>query len=180
MSESEETKWRLGIKPEEAEEKAAELSSEENEKKEELQQTIHAKAEEIGGGEGEVSLVAEPAEEEKPVTEAPKKKEPKEKARGPSLKKRETNTRSNMIEISRQVERQANQLIRIEKAIVSLQKSVDKIDKQSNTVRQLYSVVTQLQRLVRSNKNQKQNKLVKRKEVGKIDNSKKKRSKGRQ
>lgn len=180
MSESEETKWRLGIKPEEAEEKAAELSSEENEKKEELQQTIHAKAEEIGGGEGKVSLVAEPAEEEKPVTEAPKKKEPKEKAGGPSLKKGETNTRSNMIEISRQVERQANQLIRIEKAIVSLQKSVDKIDKQSNTVRQLYSVVTQLQRLVRSNKNQKQNKLVKRKEVGKIDNSKKKRSKGRQ
>jgi hypothetical protein len=70
-------------------------------------------------------------------------------------------------------------LIRIEKAIVSLQKSVDKIDKQSNTIKQLYSVVTQLQRLVRSNKNQKQNKLVKRKEVGKIDISKKKRSKGR-
>jgi hypothetical protein len=177
MSESEETRWRLGAKPEEAKERAAELSSEENEKKEELQQTIQAKAEEIGGGEGEGSLVAEPAEEEKPVTKAPKKKQPKGKA---SLKKRETNTGKNMTEILRQVERQANQLIRIEKAIVSLQKSVDKIDKQSNTIKQLYSVVTQLQRLVRSNKNQKQNKLVKRKEVGKIDNSKKKRSKGRQ
>jgi hypothetical protein len=63
MSESEETKWRLGVEPEESEERAAELSSEENEKKEELQQTIQAKSEEIGGGEGEGSLVAEPAEE---------------------------------------------------------------------------------------------------------------------
>src|SRR5919108_545750 len=38
MSESEETKWRLDAEPEEAEEKAAKLSSEEDEKKEELQQ----------------------------------------------------------------------------------------------------------------------------------------------
>jgi hypothetical protein len=40
MSESEETKWRLGVMPEEAEEGAAKLSSEEDEKKEELQQII--------------------------------------------------------------------------------------------------------------------------------------------
>ena len=40
MSESEETKWRLGAEPEEAEEKADKLSSEEDEKKEELQQTV--------------------------------------------------------------------------------------------------------------------------------------------
>ena len=64
MSESEETKWRLGAEPEETEEKAAELSSEEDEKKEELQQTIQERAEEIGGGEGEGSLVAESTEEE--------------------------------------------------------------------------------------------------------------------
>lgn len=86
MSESEETKWRLGVVPEEAEEGAAKLPSEEDEKKEELQQTIQAKAEEIGGGEGEGNLVSGPAEEE-PITEPPKKKE--RKAKGPSLKKRE-------------------------------------------------------------------------------------------
>jgi hypothetical protein len=84
-----------------------------------------------------------------------------------------------MTEISKQVERQANQLIKIEKAIVSLQKPISKIDKQSNTIKQLYIAVTQLQRQVRSSKNQKQNKLVKKK-VGKIDSSKKRRSKGRQ
>ena len=37
MSESEESKWRLGVEPEQAEERAAELSSEEDGKKEELQ-----------------------------------------------------------------------------------------------------------------------------------------------
>jgi hypothetical protein len=76
MLESEETKWRLGVEPEQAEERAAELSSEEDEQKEELQQTIQAKADEIGGG-GEGSIVAEPAEE--PIADAPKKKERKAK-----------------------------------------------------------------------------------------------------
>src|SRR5215216_7008564 len=117
MSESEETKWRLGVKPEEAEERAAELSSEEDEKKEELQQTIQTKAEEIGGGEGgEGSLVAEPAKEE-PLTEVPKKKEQKVKAKGPPLKKREPDSGKSMANISKQVERQANQLIKIEKQL---------------------------------------------------------------
>ena len=46
MLEGEETKWRLGVEPEQAEERAAELSSEEDEQKEELQQTIHARANE--------------------------------------------------------------------------------------------------------------------------------------
>lgn len=50
MSESEETKWRSGIKPEESEEGAAKLPAEEDEKKEELQQTVQAKVEEMGGG----------------------------------------------------------------------------------------------------------------------------------
>ena len=63
MSESEESKWRLGVEPEQAEERAAELSSEEDGKKEELQQTIQARADEIGGGGGEGS-VATGAEEE--------------------------------------------------------------------------------------------------------------------
>jgi hypothetical protein len=75
MLESEETKWRLGVEPQQAEERAAELSPEEDEQKEELQQRIQAKADEIGGGEG--SIVAEPAEE--PIADAPKKKERKAK-----------------------------------------------------------------------------------------------------
>ena len=150
MSESEETEWRLGVKPE-------------DEKKEELQQTVQARAEEIGGG-GEGSLVAKPAEEE-PITEAPKKEKPKAKAKAksPSLKKRELDSSKSMANISKQGERQANQLIRIEKAIVSLQKLISKIDKQSNTIKQLYGMITKLQRRIRSNKNQKQNKVPKRK-----------------
>jgi hypothetical protein len=59
MLESEETKWRLGVEPEQAEERAAELSSEEDEQKEELPQTIQAKADEIGGGGEEVSLLSQ-------------------------------------------------------------------------------------------------------------------------
>ena len=177
MSESEETKRRLGVKPEEAEEGAVELPTKEDEKKEELQQTIQTKAEEIGRGEGEGGFVAEPAEEE-PLTEAPKKMEQKVKvkAKGPSLKKREPDSSKNMANISKQVERQANQLIKIEKIIVSLQKSVDK---QSNTIKQLYGVVTQLQRQVRSSKNQKQNQGTQKKMVGKIDRLKKRHLKGR-
>src|SRR5215207_103744 len=175
MSESEETKRRLGVKPEEAEEGAVELPTKEDDKKEELQQTIQTKAEEIGRGEG--GFVAEPAEEE-PLTEAPKKMEQKVKvkAKGPSLKKREPDSSKNMANISKQVERQANQLIKIEKIIVSLQKSVDK---QSNTIKQLYGVVTQLQRQVRSSKNQKQNQGTQKKMVGKIVRLKKRHLKGR-
>jgi hypothetical protein len=102
MSESEETKWRLGVMPEEAEEGAAKLSSEEDEKKEELQQTIQAKTEEIGGGEGEGNLVSGPAEEEPIITELPKKKE--QKAKGPSLKKRESDSSKSMANMSKSME----------------------------------------------------------------------------
>lgn len=159
MLESEETKWRLGVEPEQAEERAAELSSEEDEQKEELQQTIQAKADEIGGG-GEGSIVAEPAEE--PIADAPKKKERKAKAL--TVKKSEPDTSKDM---TKQIERQANQLARIEKAITSLQKSINKIDKQSNTIKQIYVVVTQIQRQIRSSKNQKQVQATQKKEVGK-------------
>src|SRR5215210_5282709 len=103
MSESEETKWRLGnVEPGEAEERAAELSSEEDEQKEELQQTIQSKANEIGGG-GEGSIITEPAEE--PIIKVPKKKER-------AVKKSEPDTGKSM---AKQIERQANQLTRIEK-----------------------------------------------------------------
>jgi hypothetical protein len=120
MLEGEETKWRLGVEPEQAEERAAELSSEEDEQKEELQQTIQARADEIGGG-GEGSVVAEPAEE--PIADAPKKKEMK--AKSLTVKKSESGTSKDM---TKQIERQASQLTKIEKAITSLQKSVNKID----------------------------------------------------
>jgi hypothetical protein len=159
MLESEETKWRLGVEPEQAEKRAAELSSEEDEQKEELQQTIQAKADEIGGG-GEGSIVAEPAEQ--PIADAPKKKERKAKAL--TVKKSEPDTSKDM---TKQIERQAIQLTRIEKAITSLQKSINKIDKQSNTIKQIYVVVTQIQRQIRSSKNQKQVQATQKKEVGK-------------
>jgi hypothetical protein len=171
MSESEETKWRLGnVEPGETEERAAELSSEEDEQKEELQETVQSKADEIGGG-GEGSIIPEPAEE--PTIEVPKKKERKTKA--PTLKKREPEASKSIV---KQIERQANQLTRMEKAIVSLQKSVNKMDKQSNTIKQLYVAITQLQRQVLSTKNRKQNQGPQKKKAGK-NSSKKRRLKGR-
>jgi hypothetical protein len=163
MSESEETKWRLGVKPEESEEGAARLPSEEDEEK--LQQTIQAKAEEIGGGEGEEGSLVTGLVEEEPITEPPKKKE--RKAKGLFLKKREPDSNKSMANISRQVKRQANQLIKIEKAIVSLQKPISKIDKQSNIIKQLYGAVTQLQRQVRSSKNPKIKQVSQKKKVSK-------------
>jgi hypothetical protein len=154
MSESEETKWRLdGVEPEEAEEKAAELSSEDDEKKEELQQSVQTKAEEIGGG-GEGSLITRP--EEVPITEAPQKNERIVKTKRPTVK-REPDYGTNIAKISKQLERQANQLTRIEKVILPLQRSVNRIDKQSNTIKQIYSKVIQLQRQIRSTKSGKQN-----------------------
>jgi hypothetical protein len=159
MLEGEETKWRLGVEPEQAEERAAELSSEEDEQKEELQQTIQARADEIGGGE-EGSVVAEPAEE--PIADAPKKKEMK--AKSLTVKKSESGTSKDM---TKQIERQANQLTRIEKAITSLQKSINKTDKQSNTIKQIYVVVTQIQRQIRSSKNRKQVQATRKKGVTK-------------
>lgn len=163
MSESEETKWRLSVEPEEAEERAAELSSEEDEKKEGFQQTIQAKADEIGGG-GEVSIVAEPIEE--PITEVQEKKKKERKLKS-TAQQRESDTGKSMAAISNQVQRQANQLTRIEKTIISLQKSINKIDKQSNKIKQVYVVVTQLQRQVRSSKNRKQNQTAQKKKAGK-------------
>ena len=71
------------------------------------------------GGEG--SVVAEPAEE--PIADAPKKKEMK--AKSLTVKKSESGTSK---DITKQIKRQASQLTKIEKAITSLQKSVNKID----------------------------------------------------
>ena len=117
MSESEETKWRLGAEPEEAMEKAAELSAEEDEKKEELQQSIQTNAEEIGRG-GEGSLIARP--QEVPITEARKKKQRIAKAEHPTVKIKPDSSKS-MVKISKQLERQAARLARIEKIVLPLQ-----------------------------------------------------------
>jgi hypothetical protein len=164
MSESEETKWRLGTEPEEAEESATELSYEEDEKKEGLQQTVQSKAEEIGGG-GEGSLVTRP--EEVPISEFPKKKEQISRTKRPSVK-REPNSNNGIVNISKQLERQAAQLASIEKVVLRLRKSVDRVDKQSNKIKQLYLEVSQLQRQIRSTKNRKQNQGFQKNRRGKI------------
>jgi hypothetical protein len=85
----------------------------------------------------------------------------------PTPKKRVPDSTKSMVNISKQLERQATQLARIEKVVLPLQKSVNRIDKQSNTMKQLYTVATQLQRQVRSTKNRKQNQGVQRKRRGK-------------
>src|SRR5215207_1598938 len=105
------------------------LSSEENENKEEFQQTIQTKAEEIGGGR-EGSLITRP--QEVLITEAPKKEERIAKAKHPTVKRESYFTKSD-IKISKQPERQADQLARIEKVLLPLQKSVNKIDKHNKT-----------------------------------------------
>jgi hypothetical protein len=174
MSESEETKWRLDTEPEETEERAAELASEEDEKKEGLQQTIQTNAEEIGGG-GEGSLITRP--EEVPVTEAPKKKERIAKAKKPIVKKIGPDSSRSMVKISKELEKQTNQLARIEKIILPLQRSVNRIDKQSNTMKQLYSTITQLQKQIHSTNNRKQTQGIQKKR-GK-NRSKKRSLKGR-
>jgi hypothetical protein len=179
MSESEETKWRLGAEPEEAVERAAELSAKEDEKKEELQQTTQTNAEEIGRG-GEGSLIARL--QEVPITEAPKKKQ--RIAKHPTVKiepvKIEPDSSKSMVKISKQLERQAAHLARIEKIVLPLQKSVNRINKQSNTIKQLYTVVTQLQMHIRSTKNRKQNQGVQKRKRRKnpVSQSKKRSLKG--
>ena len=174
MSESEETKWRLGAKPEEAVERAAELSAEEDEKKEELQQTIQSNAEEIGRG---GDLIARP--QEIPITEAPKKKQRIPKAEHPTVKI-EPDSSKIMVKISKQLERQAAHLARIEKIVLPLQKSVNRINNQSSTIKQLYTVVTQLQMQIRSTKNRKQKQGVQKRKRRKnpVSQSKKRSLKG--
>jgi hypothetical protein len=151
MSESEETKWRLSPEIDKTEENAEVVTaslSEDEQKKDELQQRIQTKVENIGGGEG--SHVTR--SEEVPVAKAPRKqKGTKSKLKYTARRKRESDTNN----ISKQLERQADQLTRIEKVILPLQKSVNRIEKQSNTIKQLYGSVTYLQRHVRLSQNRK-------------------------
>jgi hypothetical protein len=140
MSESEETKWRLSTA---SEQRDTASSSEEQEKKEELQERVQSKAEDIDGR-GEGSLVTKT---DVPIIEARKQKR---KTRKKSLKSSDASRKkepiNNLATISKLLEKQANQLARIEKISQQLQKSFNKMDKQSNTIKQLYTIVTQLQR----------------------------------
>jgi hypothetical protein len=141
MSESEETKWRLSTASEQRD--TASSSSEEQEKKEELQERVQSKAEDIDGG-GEGSLVTKT---DVPIIEARKQQR---KTRKKSLKSSDASRKkepiNNLATISKLLKKQANQLARIEKISQQLQKSFNKMDKQSNTIKQLYTIVTQLQR----------------------------------
>jgi hypothetical protein len=153
MSESEETRWRLGIESEQEEERAASPpSSDERElQKEGLQQRVQAKAQDIGGR-GEGSLINTKSEgaldTDKKYEALTEEKKPKTKKRSRSniVAKRSNN---NLTNISKQLEKQANQLARIEKGIQPLRKSFNKIDRQSNTIKQMYTIVMQLQIQVR-------------------------------
>jgi hypothetical protein len=150
MSEGEETKWRLGVQSEGAEERAAELAAEEDEKKEQLQQKVQTNAEELGGG-GEGSIVTRQVEV--PIVETPSRAKRVTKTKHPALK-REQGSGIDMTKIARELERQSNQLAKLEKLILLLQRSVNKIDKQSNTIKQLSMQISQLQRHIRSTKSQ--------------------------
>jgi chromosome segregation ATPase len=69
--------------------------------------------------------------------------------------------------MSRQLEKQSRQLARIEKVIQSIQSSFNKIDRQSNTMKQLYGVVTQLQRQMHRQIQQQQQRQRTQKKKGK-------------
>ena len=146
MSESEETEWRLRTTETKQEDKVLSPSLE-GKNRGDLQERVQAKAEAIGGGSGggEGNLVTKP--EEIPATEDTKqggKTMKKSLKTGGATRKKESN--NNLATISKQLEKQAIQLARIEKLIQALQKSFHTIDKQSNTIKKLYSIVTQLQR----------------------------------
>ena len=148
MSENEEMKWRLGTETGQEEDKAS-SSSEEQQEKEALQERVQAKAEDIAGG-GEASLLTKP-KEEAPITDkqyqsTTKEKKTKKPSKAKDLTKKKESDNANLTGISRQLEKQSNQLVKIEKVLQPLQKSFNKIDRQSITIKQLYSVVMQLRR----------------------------------
>ena len=146
MSESEETEWRLRTTETKQEDKVLSPSLE-GKNRADLQERVQAKAEAIGGGSGggEGNLVTKP--EEIPATEDTKqggKTMKKSLKTGGATRKKESN--NNLATISKQLEKQAIQLARIEKLIQALQKYFHTIYKQSNTIKKLYTIVTQLQR----------------------------------
>jgi hypothetical protein len=172
MSENEEMKWRLSTETGQKEDKASSSSSssEEQQEKEALQERVQAKAEDIaGGGGGEASLLTKPEEEEVPITDkqyqsTTKEKRTKKPSKAKVLTKKKEFDNANLTGMSKQLEKQSNQLVKIEKVLQPLQKSFNKIDRQSITIKQLYSVVIQLQREIdRQKKKQQQQPTQRRK-----------------
>ena len=159
MSENEEMKWRLSTDTGQEEDKASSSSSEDQQEKEALQERVQAKAEDIAGGGGEASLLTKP-EEGIPITDKQYQSTTKEKkTKKPSkakvlTKKKKESGNANLTGISKKLEKQSNQLVKIEKVLQPLQKSFNKIDRQSITIKQLYSVVMQLQREIGRQKKQ--------------------------
>jgi hypothetical protein len=157
MSENEEMKWRLSTETGPEEDKAA---AEEQQEKEALQERVQIKAEDIAGG-GEASLLTKPEEEKVPITDkqyqsTTKEKRTKKPSKAKVLTKKKESDNANLTGISKQLEKQSNQLVKIEKVLQPLQKSFNKIDRQSITIKQLYSVVIQLQREIGRQKKQQQ------------------------
>ena len=96
------------------------------------------------------SLLTKP-EEEVPITDkqyqsTTKEKKTKKPSKAKVLTKKKQSDNANLTGMSKQLEKQSNQQVKIEKLLQPLQKSFNKIDRQSTTVKQLYSVVIQLQR----------------------------------
>src|SRR5215208_3158288 len=158
MSENEEMKWRLSMETGQEEDKASSSSSEEQQEKEALQERVQAKAEDIAGGGGEASLLTKPVEEvpitDKQYQSTTKEKKTKKPSKAKVLTKKKEYDNANLTGISRQLEKQSNQLVKIEKVLQPLQKSFNKIDRQSITIKQLYSVVMQLRREIDRQKKQ--------------------------
>jgi hypothetical protein len=169
MSENGEAEWRAAGGAEAAQEEKAAAPTEENEeeeKKEELQQRVQARAEDLGGE--DASLITE-TKYESPSKEARKTRKSSKKSKAVTPKK----DIINLISMSKQLEKQSRQLARIEKVIQSLKSSFNKIDRQSNTMKQLYGTVTQLQRQIHRQIQQRQQLQRTQKKKGKITSPKK-------
>jgi hypothetical protein len=171
MSENEEMKWRLSTETGQEEDKAAE--EEEQQEKEALQERVQAKAEDIAGGGGEASLLTKQEEEEVPITDkqyqsTTKEKKIKKPSKAKVLTKKKESGNANLSGISKQFEKQSNQLVKIEKVLQPLQKSFNKIDRQSITIKQLYSVVIQLQREIGRQKKQQPQQPTQRRKKGNV------------
>ena len=86
------------------------------------------------------SLLTKP-EEEVPITDkqyqsTTKEKKTKKPSKAKVLTKKKQSDNANLTGMSKQLEKQSNQQVKIEKLLQPLQKSFNKIDRQSTTVKQ--------------------------------------------
>ena len=123
MTENEEIKWRLRSGNWPGRRKSIIRKS--SRKKEALQQRVQGKAEDIAGG-GEASLLTKP-EEEVPITykqyrSTTKAKKRKKPSKAKILTKKKQSDNANLTGMSKQLEKQSNQLVKIEKATSTITK----------------------------------------------------------